>query len=78
MTIATGEKEIIKRRQELPKTYFRDGSVYITKTKVIKKGSFLGDTLAYMESHSDFYVNIDTPDDWLKTETKLPLLLNRI
>ena len=32
--IATGEKNIISRRQELPKAYHRDGSIYITKTKM--------------------------------------------
>ena len=38
--LATGDTEIIKRRQDLPPAYFRDGSIYITKTTVIKNGSF--------------------------------------
>ena len=32
LKIATGEEKIIPRRQELPKGYLRDGSIYITKT----------------------------------------------
>ena len=42
LKISTGEKQIIKRRQDLPKAYFRDGSIYITKTECIKNGSFFG------------------------------------
>ena len=68
LKISTGEKQIIKRRQDLPKAYFRDGSIYITKTEVIKKGSFFGKKLSYIESNQDMYVNIDTMDDWKKAE----------
>lgn len=72
LSIATGEKEIIKRRQELPNAYFRDGSVYITKVDTIKKGSFFGESLAFIESNPDYYINIDTIDDWEKAEKMLP------
>ena len=37
LEIATGEKQIISRRQELPKAYHRDGAIYLTKTEVILK-----------------------------------------
>ena len=36
LKISTGEKEIISQRQRLPKAFFRDGAVYITKTSVIQ------------------------------------------
>jgi N-acylneuraminate cytidylyltransferase len=72
LSIATGEKEIIRRRQELPNAYFRDGSIYITKVDTIKKGSFFGDSLAFIESNPDYYVNIDTMNDWEKAEKMLP------
>jgi len=71
LRIATGENQIIKRRQDLPKAYFRDGSIYITKTEVIKQGSFFGNQLTYIESNPDLYVNIDTMDDWKKAEEML-------
>lgn len=64
LKIATGEERIISRRQELPKAYHRDGSIYITKTEVIKKGSFYGDSMGFIENNPDFYVNIDTLKDW--------------
>jgi len=65
--IATGEKEIISRRQELPKAYNRDGSVYITKTEVLREQhSLFGKSIAYIESAKETYVNIDTMEDWEK------------
>ena len=68
LKVATGDEAIIKRRQELPKAYFRDGSIYITKTEVIKQGSLLGKRIDYIENDSDHYVNIDTKEDWKKAE----------
>jgi N-acylneuraminate cytidylyltransferase len=69
--IATGEDEIIKRRQDLPKAFFRDGSIYITKTECIKNGGFFGKKLTYIESNPDLYVNIDMTEDWKKAEAIL-------
>jgi len=67
--IATGEKNIIPRRQELPKAYHRDGSIYITKTKIIQeKNSLYGNSISYIVSDTQYYVNIDTQEDWQKAE----------
>ncbi len=69
LTISTGEKTIIPRRQELPKAYHRDGMIYITKTSVIEKeNSLFGNSIAYVISSKENYVNIDTPKDWEKAE----------
>jgi CMP-N,N'-diacetyllegionaminic acid synthase len=68
LKIATGEEHIIPRRQDLPKAYHRDGSIYITKVSVLKQGSFYGDSMAYIESDPEWYVNIDTTTDWIKAE----------
>lgn len=76
LAIATGEKEIIKRRQELPNSFFRDGSIYLTKVETIKKGSFYGNSISYIESNPDLYVNIDTVADWDKAEGILPKFLS--
>ena len=63
--IATGEKEIIKRRQELPDAFIRDGAIYITKTSVIlNENSLFGESLGYIISDPERHVNIDTMDDW--------------
>ncbi len=70
--IATGEKEIIKRRQELPKAYFRDGSLYLTKTEVVlKQNSLYGTKLGYIVSEGYKFVNLDTMLDWEKAEAIL-------
>lgn len=69
LKIATGETKIIPRRQELPIAYHRDGSIYITKTKVLlEQHSLYGKSISYIESDPEFYVNIDTMDDWDKAE----------
>lgn len=69
LKIATGESHIIPRRQELPTAFHRDGSIYITKTEVLlKEHSLYGKNTAFIESEPDFYVNIDTMEDWEKAE----------
>jgi CMP-N,N'-diacetyllegionaminic acid synthase len=69
LKIATGEDEIISQRQKLPMAYHRDGSIYITKTEVLlNQNSLYGKSITYIESESQFYVNIDTMEDWEKAE----------
>jgi CMP-N-acetylneuraminic acid synthetase len=75
LKIATGDEEIISRRQDLPMTYHRDGSIYITKTKVIEeRNSLYGTTISFIKSSKEFYVNIDTQEDWEKAEN---ILINK-
>ncbi|MBZ9787835.1 acylneuraminate cytidylyltransferase family protein [Psychroflexus sp. CAK57W] len=72
LQIATGENEIIKRRQDLPKAYFRDGSIYLTKTDVLlKQHSLYGKRIGYIVSKGERFVNLDTPEDWIKAEKML-------
>jgi CMP-N,N'-diacetyllegionaminic acid synthase len=71
LKITTGESKIIPRRQDLPKAFHRDGSVYITKTEVIKNGSLYGNSIAYIENNPQLHVNIDTMKDWEKAEKLL-------
>lgn len=78
LNIATGEPEVITRRQELPPAFFRDGAIYITKTAFIKKGTFYGDKLTFIESNPALHVNIDTMEDWQKAEEKLPTIISLI
>jgi CMP-N-acetylneuraminic acid synthetase len=67
--IATGEKTIIPRRQELPPAYHRDGAIYITTTDcIINKNSILGDDIIAYPIDSPELINIDTMRDWEKAE----------
>jgi N-acylneuraminate cytidylyltransferase len=76
LTIATGEKEIIPRRQELPHAYARDGAIYLTKSSVIlENNSLYGDQLTYIENDPEYYVNIDTQADWELAEKKTSVFL---
>ena len=69
LSIATGEQKIITRRQDLPKTYHRDGSIYLTKASVIlNESSLFGNSLSYILSNKNTHVNIDTMEDWNKAE----------
>ncbi|OIQ22715.1 acylneuraminate cytidylyltransferase family protein [Lacinutrix sp. MedPE-SW] len=69
LNIATGEKTIISRRQDLPKAYHRDGSIYLTKTDtIIKDNSLFGNSISYVLSSKETHVNIDTLEDWEKAE----------
>lgn len=72
LRLATGEIQIITRRQELPKAFFRDGSVYLTRTETIqKKESLYGDSIAYVLNANSPEINIDLPEDWERAETYL-------
>ncbi len=69
LKIATGEEEIIPRRQELPDTWFRDGSVYLTRAEVIlKQGSLYGKRISHLDVSEEPYLNIDTMQDWEEAE----------
>lgn len=77
LEIATGENEIIKQRQDLPKAYFRDGAVYITKTSVLlEQNSIYGDRIGFIDTTGSAYINIDTMEDWVKAEKIVALQLN--
>lgn len=69
LSIATGEQTLIPRRQELPKAYHRDGSVYISKVSLIKEKKLLvgGKTVGILSDKS-YYANLDTMEDWQKAE----------
>lgn len=72
LTISTGEETIIPRRQELPKAFHRDGSIYLTKVSVIQEqNSLYGSSISYVISSKEDYVNIDTQKDWIKAEELL-------
>lgn len=72
LKIATGESEIISRRQELPEAFHRDGSVYIVRTSVLlKHRSLYGTSIGYCESTGEPAINIDTPEDWKRAEAHL-------
>jgi N-acylneuraminate cytidylyltransferase len=72
LRLFTDAQEIISRRQELPDTYFRNGSIYITKTEVVlNKNSLYGSKISYIELPREEVINIDTEEDWARAENYL-------
>jgi len=69
LRVATGEATIVTRRQDLPSAYFRDGSLYLTRTSVLReKRSLYGDSVLPIEVVGEDFVNIDTLADWQMAE----------
>jgi CMP-N,N'-diacetyllegionaminic acid synthase len=79
LAISTGEKEIIKRRQDLPTAYHRDGSIYLVKTNVIEeRNSLFGFSISWIESDPCFYVNIDQDADWKLAKEMIASIKNEL
>jgi CMP-N,N'-diacetyllegionaminic acid synthase len=69
LCISTGENQIIPRRQELPRAYYRDGSVYLTKVETIRnEKKILFGNIQFVESDERFYCNLDNMNDWYLAE----------
>lgn len=75
----TGEpvKKVIRRRQDLPKTYIRNSAFYIFKTKLLfdEDPSFYGDDVRGLVMDKKYDIDIDTPEDWIVAERKLAPVL---
>ena len=72
MAIFTGEKfsQIVRRRQDLPKTYTRNGAIYLFKTALcdLTEPNFYGEHVAAYIMKPEESVNIDTIEDWRGAE----------
>lgn len=72
--LSTGERTPIARRQDLPPAFHREGSVYVTRTRVVlDEDSLYGSrTVPYVVAPDDG-VNIDDPEDWARAESLINL-----
>jgi CMP-N-acetylneuraminic acid synthetase len=65
LSLRTGEKNPISRRQELPPAFHREGSVYVTRRQILmEENSLYGERLAGYELDARPRINIDGPEDW--------------
>ena len=71
LSISTGDKTLITRRQDLPDCWYRDGQIYITSSELIGKGVIIGDNCIGLINDHALNVNIDTWEDWLLAEKLL-------
>ena len=70
----TGEpfKKVIRRRQDLPKTYYRNSSIYAFRPELLFSDdpSFYGEDVRAYVTDSKYAFDIDTPEDWEEAEKK--------
>ncbi|MFA4872385.1 MAG: UDP-N-acetylglucosamine 2-epimerase [Patescibacteria group bacterium] len=61
---------IVPRRQELPKTYYRNGAIYALKTELLlnSEPSLYGKQVRAYVMDGKYSLDIDTPEDWEKAE----------
>ena len=71
LSVSTGEKHIITRRQDLPDAWYRDGKIYISTIEQIQKGALLGGNIFGYINENEPDVNIDTQEDWQLAEKLL-------
>jgi CMP-N-acetylneuraminic acid synthetase len=72
LRLSTGERAPVGRRQDLPRAWHREGSVYVTRRDVLMDGNSLyGDRLVGYELTGMACVNIDGPEDWERAEALL-------
>jgi CMP-N,N'-diacetyllegionaminic acid synthase len=70
--LSTGEVTPIPRRQELPPSFHREGSVYVTRRDVVMKGNSLyGKRVIGHLVDAAHSVNIDGPEDWKRAQAIL-------
>lgn len=74
LQLSTGDLHPIARRQALPPAYHREGSVYVTRSDVVRGGSLYGTRLLGVEVDPRWSVNIDEPEDWAQAERMLEAL----
>ena len=69
LQLFSGATEPLSRRQVLPSAYYRDGSVYVTRTNVLLTGNSLyGDRMLGYPMAGNRAVNIDDGEDWIEAE----------
>ena len=65
LKLAKSSESIIPRRQDLPKAYHRDGSIYLTKKEIVmQEKSLYGKKIVHHIMENSPNINIDTMEDW--------------
>lgn len=75
----TSIKKIIRRRQDLPKTYHRNSALYVFKPGLIfaDEPSFYGEDVRGYVMDREYSSDIDTLEDWAEAEENMYTLLPR-
>lgn len=70
-------KNVIRRRQDLPKTYYRNSSIYAFRPELLfaDDPSFYGEDARAYITDSKYAFDIDTPEDWEFAERQFKKIL---
>ena len=72
LVLSSGENEPVSRRQDLPRSFHREGSIYLTKCSVLAEyGNLYGKKIRGYEIEPMHSINIDTQDDWDQAEAMI-------
>ena len=66
------EGAAVTRRQDVPAAYYRDGTLYLTRTAtVLERHDLYGERCLPLVLRADEVIAIDTPEDWQRAERVL-------
>lgn len=70
-------KSVIRRRQDLPKVYFRSSSIYAFKPELLfcEDPSFYGEDVRAFIVEPKYALDLDTPEDWIAAEVRFGKIL---
>lgn len=71
LSLSAGEGDPITRRQDLPSAFYRDGSIYVSRSETVLNGSLYGPDIVGYEMPPEFSANIDTEADWQAIEERI-------
>ncbi len=77
----TGEKlkDIVPRRQSLPKVYAKNGAIYLFRTDCLFRNppSIFGETAKLYVMGNEYSIDIDNQEDWIIAEQRVKSILDR-
>lgn len=71
-------KNVIRRRQDLPKSYYRNSAIYVFKTTCLflPEPNLYGEDARGYPTDAKYALDIDTPEDWVVAEMLFQKILN--
>lgn len=71
-------KDVIRRRQDLPATYYRNGAFYLFKPENLfaLEPSLYGEDVRGYKMDAKYSLDIDTPEDWMIAEAMFKKILD--